>query len=156
MVPLSSFPRRRESIWSCSRHSRAGGNPYGLALVIPAQAGNHIPVFPAQERHPRTGGGGNPYGPALVIPAQAGIHMVPPREGCHRPRSCRFPLSREGRDPFNLTRKMKRPLLTLPPCWLVKHSPAIIPVVPTALWTWANPTKPRGRESTPLTRNGRK
>ena len=45
----------------------------------------------------------------LVFPAQAGIHMVPPREGCHRPRSYRFPLPRERRDPFNPIRKMKRP-----------------------------------------------
>ena len=46
---------------------------------------------------------------SLVFPAQAGIHVVLPREDCHRPRSCRFPLSGERRDPFNPIRKMKRP-----------------------------------------------
>ena len=46
---------------------------------------------------------------SLVFPAQAGIHVVLPREDCYRPRSCRFPLSRERRDPFNPIRKMKRP-----------------------------------------------
>ena len=87
------FGRQRLSIRTCYPPR----NPFH-SLVFPAQA----LVFPAQ---------------ALVFPAQAGIHMVLPREGCHRPRSCRFPLSRERRDPFNLIRKMKRPWLStsLPP-----------------------------------------
>ncbi len=79
----------------CQRDNGSYAGPFhslvfpAQALVFPAQA----LVFPAQ---------------ALVFPAQAGIHMVLPREGCHRPRSCRFPLSRERRDPFNPIRPWDR------------------------------------------------
>ena len=76
LPPPSSFPRRRESMWSC-----------------------HLPSFPRRRE-------------SMPPPVSAGGRsaiVVLPREDCYRPRSCRFPLSRERRDPFNPTRKMKRP-----------------------------------------------